>query len=192
MTYLLDTNVVSEMRRPARLPRVVAAWIGGLEAEALFLSVATLFELEVGVRRLERRDPRRGAILRRWRNGRLAGAFRGRILPVDEDVVDCCAALHVPDPRPLVDSLIAATAIVHKLTLVTRNEFDFAGIPVAVVNPWARALGGDRRPPARNAERPARANPKSRPSVHITQVPRRRSTFLDLRRNRAILAQTRR
>jgi len=103
----------------------------------LFLSAATLLEIEVGVRRLERRDPRQGAVLRRWKSERLAKAFRGRVLPIDETVAECCAALQVPDPRPLVDTLIAATAIVHKLTLMTRNVADFRAMPVAVVDPWS-------------------------------------------------------
>ena len=139
MTFLLDTNVVSETRRPARLPKPVMAWFAAADAGAMFLSVATLLEIEVGIRRLERRDPSQGAILRRWKGQSLAPAFRGRVLPVDEDVADCCAAMQVPDPRPLLDSIIAATAIVHKLVLVTRNVSDFARLPVAVVNPWEGA-----------------------------------------------------
>ena len=75
------------------------------------------------------------AVLRRWKTQSLTPEFRGRVLPVDEDVADCCAALQVPDPRPLLDSIIAATAIVHKLVLVTRNISDFARMPVALFNP---------------------------------------------------------
>ena len=92
------------------------------------------------MRRLERRDPRQGAVLRRWKSGPLA-TFRGRVLPIDEAVAECCAALQVPDPRPLVNSLIAATAIVHRLTLITRNIADFRAMPVAVVDHWS--LTGD-------------------------------------------------
>ena len=136
MTFLLDTNVVSEARRRARLPKPVMAWFAATDADAMFISVATLLEIEVGIRRLERRDPSQGAILRRWKSQSLAPAFRGRVLPVDEDVADCCAAMQVPDPRPLLDSIIAATAIVHKLVLVTRNVSDFAGLPVTLLNPW--------------------------------------------------------
>lgn len=135
--YLLDTNVVSEMRRPARMPRSVSDWFRAVDSEVLFLSVVTLFEIEVGVRRLERRDPSQGSILRRWRNEMIPQAFRERILSVDADVADCCAEFQVPDPRPLLDSLVAATAIVHKLTLVTRNVAAFRTMPVAIVDPWA-------------------------------------------------------
>ena len=136
MTFLLDTNVVSETRRASRLPEPVTKWFAARDAEAMFVSVATLLEIEVGVRRLERRDPPQGAILRRWKTQSLMPEFRGRVLPVDEDVADCCASLQVPDPRPLLDSIIAATAIVHKLVLVTRNVSDFARMPVALFNPW--------------------------------------------------------
>lgn len=137
MTFLLDTNVVSEIRRPTRMPKTVADWFNGVEADAMFLSVATLLEIEVGIRRLERRDPSQGAILRRWKSESLIRTFRGRVLPVDEDVAQCCGAIQVPDQRPLLDSIIAATAIVHKLMVVTRNVEDFRSMPVAVVNPWS-------------------------------------------------------
>ena len=136
MTYLLDTNVVSDMRRRERLPKAVADWFHALKMDAMYLSVATLLELETGIRRLERRDPRQGAVLRRWKSQFVTPTFRGRVLPFDESVADCYAAMQVPDPRPLLDAIIAATAIVHNLTLVTRNVADFLGMPVAVVNPW--------------------------------------------------------
>jgi toxin FitB len=136
VTFLLDTNVVSETRRPRRLPKPVADWFNSVDANAMFVSVATLLEIEVGVRRLEHRDPRQGAVLRRWKSQSLSPAFRGRVLPVDEEVADCCAALQVPDPRPLLDSIIAATAMVHKLVLVTRNVSDFARMSVSLFNPW--------------------------------------------------------
>lgn len=114
MTFLLDTNVVSETSASRRLPKPVADWCNAVDPIAMIVSVATLLEIEVGVRRLERRDPRQGAVLRRWKTQSLSPAFRGRVLPVDEDVADCCAAMQVPDPRPLLDSIIAATAIVYK------------------------------------------------------------------------------
>jgi toxin FitB len=136
VTFLLDTNVVSEMRRPTRLPKPVAEWFDAASAEVMFVSVATLLEIEVGIQRLERRDPHPGAILRRWKSGSLAPAFKGRILAIDEEIADCCAGLQVPDPRPLLDALIAATAIVRKLTLVTRNVADFRAMPVRLFNPW--------------------------------------------------------
>lgn len=125
------------MRRPERLPKAVADWLGAVESDALYLSVATLLELEIGIRRLERRDPRQGAMIRRWKSELVTPTFRGRVLPFDESVADCCAAMQVPDRRPLLNSIVAATAIVHKLTLVTRNVADFLGMPVAIVNPWS-------------------------------------------------------
>jgi toxin FitB len=136
VTFLLDTIVVSEMRRPARLPKPVADWFNAAYADAMFISVATLLEVEIGVRRLERRDPRQGAILRRWKNASLSTAFRERVLPLDQTIAERCAALHVPNPRPLLDSIIAATAIVHNLVLVTRNVGDFGGTGVRLLNPW--------------------------------------------------------
>ena len=139
VTFLLDTNVVSEARRPSRLPKPVANWFDAANGEAMFVSVATFLEIEVGVRQLERRDPRQGAVLRRWKTQTLTPAFRGRVLPVDEDVADCCAAMQVPGPQPLLGSIIAATAIVHKLVLVTRNVADFAHMPVRLFNPWDAA-----------------------------------------------------
>lgn len=135
MTLLLDTNVVSETRRPARLPKPVADWLN-TNAERMFVSVATFLEIEVGVRRLERRDAHQRAVLRRWKMESLTPAFRGRNLPVDEDVADCCAAMQVPDPKRLLDSIIAATAIVHKMVLVTRNVANFGTMPVRLLNPW--------------------------------------------------------
>jgi predicted nucleic acid-binding protein len=92
-------------------------------------------EIEVGIQRLERRDEGQASMLRAWKDGPLRREFRGRILDVDLAVCERCAALHLPDPQPEIDALIAATAIVKRLTLVTRNERDFARMPVAVVNP---------------------------------------------------------
>ena len=136
MNFLLDTNVVSAARVPARLPRNVAAWLEAAAADDLYLSVATVFEIEIGVLRAERRDPVQGALLRRWKNDRLAPSFAGRIIAVDDDIATRAATLNVPDPRPLVDSLIAATALERSMTLVTRNERDFHGTGVALFNPW--------------------------------------------------------
>jgi hypothetical protein len=137
VSFLLDTNVVSEMRRKDRLARGALDWLQSQAVDDLHISVLTLMEIEIGIQRLGRRDEKQAATLRAWKDGPLTREFRGRILGVDLDIAEGCAALHVPDPWPEIDALIAATAIVKRLTLVTRNERDFAGMPVAVTNPWA-------------------------------------------------------
>ena len=137
MTYLFDTNVVSAQRRANLLPSHVAGWLARIPATEVFLSAISMHELELGVLLKERSDPRQGAILRRWKDEIVSRNFMGRILPVDQAVAEICARLHVPDPRPVLDALIAATAIVNRLTLVTRNVRDFASMPVRAVNPWA-------------------------------------------------------
>lgn len=141
--FLLDTNVVSELRKVAegKADANVAAWQTGVDELACFLSVITVQELETGVLRIERRDPVQGRRLRDWLEQRVIPAFAGRILPIDQAVALQCAQLHVPDPRPAHDALIAATALVHGMTLVTRNSSDFAPMGVAVVDPWQAAQG---------------------------------------------------
>ena len=139
MSYLFDADVVSAARRPERLPLQVATWLASVPQSQVFLSVVSLLEIEVGVRRLERSDPAQGAVLRRWKTDVVAKAFRGRMLPIDEAVADACAALHVPDPRRQLDALIAATAIVHGLTVITRNFADFAPMGVSTLDPWRQS-----------------------------------------------------
>ncbi|TWT17277.1 type II toxin-antitoxin system VapC family toxin [Luteimonas marina] len=136
--YLLDTNVVSELRkaRSGKANEGVVRWADGVEAAELFVSVITLQELEIGVLLAERKDAATGAVLRSWFNGHVLPAFSGRVLPVDAAVALRSALLHVPDPRPVRDSLIAATALVHGMAVVTRNVADFEPSDVAVVNPW--------------------------------------------------------
>lgn len=138
---LLDTNVVSELRKAGtrRIDARVARWAAAADAGAFYLSVITLLELETGVRLVERRDGRQGAVLRSWLDEKVRPAFAGRLLPVDEAVALRCAALHVPDPRPERDALIAATALVHGMTLVTRNVADFQPMGVPLFDPWAAA-----------------------------------------------------
>jgi toxin FitB len=136
---LLDTNVVSELRkvRSGKADRNVAAWARSVDAADLFVSAITIQELEIGVLRAERRDPAKGAVLREWLNARVLPGFADHILAVDLAVAQRSARLHVPDPRPVRDALIAGTALVHGLTVVTRNVVDFAPMGVAIVDPWA-------------------------------------------------------
>ncbi|QSB13121.1 type II toxin-antitoxin system VapC family toxin [Natronosporangium hydrolyticum] len=136
--FLLDTNVVSELRkaRAGRADKHVAAWAAGASAASMFVSVITIQELEIGVLLAERRDPTQGAILRQWLAKQVLPAFAERIIPVDTAVARRSAMLHVPDPRPVRDSLIAATAMVHGLAVVTRNVGDFRPMGAELVDPW--------------------------------------------------------
>jgi len=137
--YLLDTNLVSELRkaRTGKADPGVLTWAAGLPADAQFLSVITVLELELGVRLRERRDPAQGTLLRTWLERQVIDGFAGRIIAVDTEIARCCAALQVPDPRPDRDTLIAATALIRGLTVATRNTRDFAGTGVALHNPWS-------------------------------------------------------
>lgn len=138
MTYLLDTNVVSELRKPeATAHPAVVSWAAAQRTSELWLSAITVMEAELGVARLERRDRRQGAVLRRWLEHDLLPAFAGRVLPVDVPVARRAGSLHVPDPRPDRDTLIAATAAEHGLTVVTRNVIDFVDLGVPLVDPWS-------------------------------------------------------
>jgi toxin FitB len=136
--YLLDTNVVSELRKvhSGRADSNVAKWADGVDASNLYLSAITVQELEIGVLLAERRDAVQGAVLRTWLERQVLPAFMGRILPVTTDVARRSARLHVPDPQPLRDGLIAATALTHSMTLVTRNLVDFTPTGVPTLNPW--------------------------------------------------------
>lgn len=136
--YLLDTNVVSELRkiRLGKADRHVANWAESIDANDLYLSVITIQELEIGVLLAERRDSSQGAVFRAWLNAHVLPAFTGRILIVDTVVAQRSARLHVPNPRPVRDGLIAATALVHAMTVVTRNVDDFKSTGVQVLNPW--------------------------------------------------------
>ena len=134
--FLLDTNVVSELRRSDRAHPRVAGWSNTLSSSHTFISVITVLELETGILLRERRDPRQGAQFRTWLESKVLPSYAGRILPVDMAVARRCASLHVPNRRPDRDAFIAATAIVHGLTVVTRNTGDFEPMGVTLINPW--------------------------------------------------------
>jgi toxin FitB len=138
LNYLLDTNIVSELRKigDGKADANVVAWIGAEDAAHFFISAITILELERGVLAIQRRDATQGARLRAWLDTRIRPEFEGRILPIDEAVATRCAHLHIPDRRNEADALIAATALVHDLTVVTRNVRDFEGTGVVMVDPW--------------------------------------------------------
>jgi predicted nucleic acid-binding protein len=136
--YLLDTNVVSELRKAksGKADNNVTAWAKSVQTVSLYLSAVTILELELGVLLMERRDPSQGAILRAWLDDQVLPAFANRIIAVDVLVARHCARLHVPDPRSERDALIAASALVHELVVVTRNVDDFRATGVKILNPW--------------------------------------------------------
>ena len=136
--YLLDTNVISELRKvgSGRANASVALWADSVHAADLYISVITVQELEIGVALALRRDAQQGAVLRNWMDRHVLPAFENRILPVDLAVAQRSAQLNVPDPRPVRDGLIAATALVHAMAVVTRNVADFQQCGVSLINPW--------------------------------------------------------
>ena len=134
--YLLDTNVLSELRHgKPQQSTAVRNWAATQSSGKLFISAITLLELEKGVQALERKTPPQGSALRTWLNG-LRLAFAGRILTFTENTAPICAALHLPDPRSERDAMIAATALEHRFVVVTRNISDFAHTGVQLINPW--------------------------------------------------------
>jgi len=134
--FLVDTNVLSELRSRKRTDPNVGAWFDGLRASELYLSAVTILEIELGTLSLLRKDPAQGKILRSWIDTKVLPSFKGRILPVDTEVALRCATLHVPNKRAERDALIGATALVHRLQVATRNVSDFEPLGVATVNPW--------------------------------------------------------
>ncbi|MDO4725223.1 MAG: type II toxin-antitoxin system VapC family toxin [Comamonadaceae bacterium] len=141
MMYLLDTNVLSELRKvqSGKADPQVAAWARSVDAAELFISAITVMELELGVLSIERKDAAQGALLRAWLEQRVLPEFATRTLPIDTAVAQRCARLHVPDRRVERNALIAATALVHGMRVATRNLADFAPTGVPLVNPWAPA-----------------------------------------------------
>jgi len=137
--FLLDTNVISELRRPDKAHRNVVAWANVIPAASFFISAISILEIELGARLIERKDSAQGAVLRNWIDNHILARFEGRILAIDTAVAQRCAQLHVPNPRAERDALIAATALVHGLTIVTRNVGDFEPTGVPLLNPWGDA-----------------------------------------------------
>lgn len=137
--FLLDTNVISELRKAGdgKADANVTAWLSDQDTSQLYVSAITLMELELGILLIGRRDAGQGARLRTWMDSHVLPEFSERTLPVDTAVALRCARLHVPDPRPDRDAYIAATALVHGMTVVTRNVADFEPAGVGVLNPWA-------------------------------------------------------
>ena len=138
MMYILDTNVVSELRK-VRLGKAdpnVAAWAENVDAADLFISSITIMELELGVLSIEHQDARQGVVLRAWLEQHVLPEFSERTLPIDTAVAQRCARLHVPNKHGERDALIAATALVHGMTVVTRNVIDFQTMGVIIINPW--------------------------------------------------------
>jgi toxin FitB len=140
--YVLDTNVVSELRKAGRADSNVVAWANKVATGTLYISAVTLLEIELDILSLERRHEPQASILRVWMQSHVLPAFEGRILPVDTAVALQCAQLHVPNRRAERDALIAATAIVHGMTVVTRNVSDFEGTGALLINPWAHDSAG--------------------------------------------------
>jgi predicted nucleic acid-binding protein len=135
--FVLDTNVVSELRKGSgKADANVVAWAESIDPIDLYLSAVTILELEFGVLRMEQRDPTQGAMLRNWLDHQVLPGFAERVLSLDTAIARRCAALHIPDPRSDRDVMIAATALVHGMTVVTRNQADFTPIGVSVLNPW--------------------------------------------------------
>lgn len=139
MSFLLDTNVVSELRRgPAANPGVID-WFDSQSPRELFLSAITVGEIRQGIEQLRARDTRQSAFLDRWLKG-LVEFYEDRLLYVDGDVAEEWGRLRARRGAPVIDTLLAATARVHELTIVTRNTRDFRSLDVSVLNPW-RAAG---------------------------------------------------
>ncbi|MEQ8287313.1 type II toxin-antitoxin system VapC family toxin [Thalassospira sp.] len=136
--YILDTNVISELRRAGQgmADDNVVSWASSVETTSLYVSVVSILEIETGILQIARRDKDQATVLRRWFEGHVLKAFENRILPINEAVARQCAQLHVPDPKSERDALIAATALVHGMTIVTRNTRDFDPSGVRLLDPW--------------------------------------------------------
>lgn len=147
MMFLLDTNVISELRKVGdrKADTNVCTWLSHTDAASFYVSAVTIMELEIGVLRVERRDPLQGKMLRTWFDAHVLPEFSERTLSIDATVALCCARLHVPNPCAERDALIASTAIVHGMTVVTRNIVDFETTGVPLLNPWVKHTGRPER-----------------------------------------------
>jgi predicted nucleic acid-binding protein len=134
--YLLDTNVISELRKVAKADRNMAAWAEQVDIQFMHISVVSILEIRLGILFVQRKDKVQANILDTWLTLQVIPAFAGRTLPIDLAVALRCAELHVPNPCSDRDALIAATALVHRLTVVTRNTKDFQPTGVTTLNPW--------------------------------------------------------
>lgn len=135
MSYLLDTNVISELRKGERADSNVTAWFADIADEEIFLSVLTIGEIRRGIESVRRRDPDSAAALDRWL-ALLSEAHGDRILPINRAIAEEWGRMNVPDPLPVIDGLLAATARVLDLTMVTRNLADVQGIGVELLDPF--------------------------------------------------------
>jgi predicted nucleic acid-binding protein len=138
LKYLLDTNVASELRKvgDGKADANVTKWVGAQDSNDLFISAITILEIEHGILTIQRRDAAQGSRLRGWMDSRVRPEFAERVLPIDDAIATRCAHLRIPDRRNEADALIAATALVHGLTVVTRNVLDFGDTGVIVNDPW--------------------------------------------------------
>ena len=134
--FVLDTNVISELRRPHKANPRLLAWAAATPVDQTYLTAINIMEIERGTLLMLRKDAMQGTILRKWIDTEILPRFEGRILAVDTQVAQCCARLHVPNPRSERDALIAATAVVHRMTVVTRNVGDFQIDGLKVICPW--------------------------------------------------------
>jgi len=141
MSYLIDTNIISEVRKGGRCNPHVSAWYASVADEDLFLSTLVLGEIRQGVELARSRDPGKAAALERWL-GQVEAAFDGRVLGIDNEVSDQWGRMSAIRPIPVIDGLLAATAVISDLTLVTRNDRDIAGLGATLLNPFR--IGGDR------------------------------------------------
>ena len=137
--YLLDTNIISQTRCPDKADKRVTAWLTHTDSNNLYTSAVVMMELERGILGIERKDSQQGTILRQWLNDVVKPAFAGRVLPIDEATAAICAKLHIPDKAPDNDAWIAATAIQHNYTLITRNTADFERTGAKLLNPFEYA-----------------------------------------------------